>query len=100
MIPAEFRLSGRVRLLLQHRHRSGHMTTRFLTISMMVLSLAAPVAAASRVDDYRVSYADAQRDAYENGYYDSRYGSKETYRVEYRRGFEEGYNRAYREGRR
>ena len=55
------------------------MTTRFLTISMMGLLLAAapasaraqgwinPVASYAN-DDYRASYADAQRDAYENGY--------------------------------
>jgi hypothetical protein len=55
------------------------MTTRFLTISMMGLMLAAAPAparaqgwinpAASYAnDDYRASYADAQRAAYDNGY--------------------------------
>ncbi len=54
------------------------MTTRFLTISMMGLALAAaapahaqgwaPTAARYANDDYRASYADAQRAAYDNGY--------------------------------
>jgi hypothetical protein len=91
------------------------MTTRFLTISMMGLALAAapagaqaqgwmPSAAAYANDDYRASYADAQRAAYDNGY---RRGLKrgaqaardrrplEIERERDYRSADEGYNRSF-----
>lgn len=91
------------------------MTTRFLAISMMGLALASipsraqaqpwtPAAAAYAHDDYRASYAEAQRDAYENGY---RSGLKrraqavrdrrplEIERERDYRSADEGYNRSF-----
>lgn len=95
------------------------MTTRFLTISLTLsmtgLALLAaparalaqpwtPAAAAYATDDYRSSYADAQRSAYDNGY---RSGLKrgaqaardrrplDIERERDYRGAEEGYNRTH-----
>jgi len=89
------------------------MTTRFLTISMMGLALAAaapaqaqgwtPTAALYANDDYRASYADAQRTAYDNGYRSGLKRGAQAVRdrrpldIERERDYrnaEEGYNRS------
>ena len=93
------------------------MTSRFLTISAAVgvmLAAAGPARAQSLAwdtppaaysnDDYRASYADAQRDAYENGYRDGLKRGEQAARdgrppdVEGERdyrGAENGYNRSH-----
>src|SRR5258708_28327345 len=93
------------------------MTSRFLTISAAVgvmLGAAGPARAQSlgwntppaayANDDYRATYADAQRDAYENGYRDGLKRGEQAARdgrphdVERERdyrGAENGYNRSH-----
>lgn len=91
------------------------MTTRILTISMMGLALAAiparaqaqpwtSAATAYANDDYRSSYADAQRAAYDNGYRSGLKRGAQAVRdrrplqIERDRDYrsaDEGYNRSY-----
>jgi hypothetical protein len=91
------------------------MTTRFLTISIIGLALAAvparaqaqpwaPAAAAYANDDYRSTYADAQRAAYENGYRSGLKRGTQALRdrrpisIERERDYrsaDEGYNRSF-----
>jgi hypothetical protein len=92
------------------------MTTRILTISILGLAMTAaastraqaqpwaPAAAAYASDDYRASYADAQRDAYENGYRSGLKRGAEAVRgrrpldIERERDYrsaDEGYNRSF-----
>ena len=89
------------------------MKTRLLTLSMMALALASaraqaqgwrPAQSAYASDDYRASYADAQRAAYDNGFKSGLKRGLQAVRdrrpldVERERdyrGADEGYNRTY-----